>query len=671
MDKQLVFITGVALLIVLPIAVFILNSIDRKDKMKNNIGTALAKKPVKNLYYKLYKFLHKNRLTSNYVDKISRRYELLYPGDFNDIAKKTIHSVGLTWIFCAMAIILIFFKNMNFNNTVVSLLLVYVINTEVIGFMVMYTEIKLMENMAIFLSEVRHNFYINRMVDDAILLTIKDTTSIEMKAHANKLYEILISSNLKDEVVNYNATMHNKYLKMFLSQCINIMEYSDKTVNGQNIFTSNLDNLKKEINIEILKLKKTRYKFSGISFVTIIVCIPIDVIKDYGIFMMPELEGFYNGKLGIIYVTATILIALAIYLLNNRLKGINRPLSSNYSYLKRIEKIKIVKKALDNYMEKHYTKMLKLKDLLKRIGETISPRQLLLQRILFAIAICIISIVFGFYLQEVNKRNISHKISTLPENIAATNTKQTDLVKETILKYIEKYKDEENFDEETILIRLSKEGIFYNTKINEAMAEVIVQRVRLFKQEYFKWYELLICIGLSVMAYFAPYWMILYKKRVLQLNMEDEVNQLNSIIYMLMYNDHITVKDLLEEMELFATVFKQSIQECINDYNSGDIEALECMKEREAFGPFKRLVDNLIRCDTVAIYKAFDEVASDRENYHDRRKLENEISVQNRADKAQLIAYIPTVLVMIYLVLPLVMSSIKELKTFQEMMQNI
>ena len=42
--------------------------------------------------------------------------------------------------------------------------------------------------------------------------------------------------------------------------------------------------------------------------------------------------------------------------------------------------------------------------------------------------------------------------------------------------------------------------------------------------------------------------------------MEDEVNQFNALIGMLMYNDTMTVKQILQEMESFAVVFKQSIK---------------------------------------------------------------------------------------------------------------
>ena len=241
---------------------------------------------------------------------------------------------------------------------------------------------------------------------------------------------------------------------------------------------------------------------------------------------------------------------------------------------------------------------------------------------------------------------------------------------ETILRYVDKYKNDK-VSSEKIQMELTDENLFYNTKINENISKEIVIRISKYQTEFFKWYEMAISFGIAFMAFFIPYWMILYKKKVLRLSMEDEVNQFNSIIYMMMYIDHMTVKDLLEQMELFAVVFKQSLQECINDYNTGDVEALTRMKEREAYGPFLRLTDNLIRCDMISIDKAFDEISSDRENYHDRRKQENEISVQRRADIAKLLSFVPAVLVTIYLLLPLLFASLKELNNFKESLSSM
>jgi|GEM_PF-410063 hypothetical protein len=687
MSRQQWLIIGMVALIVLVVGWPTINVIDQNRRMKKNFGASMSKKYKRDVRNYIYGKLRVFSLTRNYVDMISRRYELLYPGDAANIAIRAVNTTFFTWGACAAAIVLIWLGHINFINTLVSILVVYVVNKEIIAYMVISTEINLLEDMVLFISNIRHNFYIKRMIDDAILLSMKDIgryessssffpklwkrDGYEMKVHADKLYEIVISSNIKEEIMNYNAIMHNKFIKMLLSLCINVMEYGDKTVKGEDLFAANLENLKEQINTEIIKMKKLQFRFSGFSFVTIAVCIPMDAIRKFALSIVPELNNIYNGRIGSIYVVVTIVTALVIYLRNNQLKESNRQLPQNNLFFKRLERIRFIKNILDNYLEKNEAGILRWKEILKVIGESLSPRQFLLKKMVYAVAVCLSSIVFVFFLHDMNQNNIVSKVVVLPENITVANKVQTELMKDTIIKYVQYYKDKDEADRKLIVKDIIAEGTFYNTKINEALADEAVRRIHLYKNEYFKFYELLICFGLSIIAYHIPYRIILHKKKVMQLNMDDEVNQLNAIIYMLMYSDHITIKDLLEELELFSVVFRQTIHECINDYNSGDIEALEQMKEKEAYGPFIRLVDNLIRCDDMAIYKAFDEIASDRENYYERKILDDEISIQRKVNIALPLSWIPTVMVMIYLLLPILTTAIGLLDSFKEMTTNI
>lgn len=668
---QMILTMGIALAIVLPIVIYIIHVIDRKDKIKNNIGATLGiKEPKDGILLKIYSFTKGFALTKGYIYKITLRYEMLYPGEPKEIGKKTMETVLITWFTCIISIVLLFVNKLTFNNLCVGIILVYVFNQEIVGFMLKSTEIRLLEEMVAFISNIRHNYYINRMVDDAILLSL-DGLSYEMRVHANTIYEIITSNNLKEDVINYNATFHNKYFKMLLSLCTGVLEFTDKKINGQYLFAANLENLKKEINMEILKQKKIRYLFSGVTFVTIAVIVPIDAIKKFGVSMMPELDRFYSGRAGLIYVAITFITAVVVYILNNHLKETRQTYPKDYRYLKKIEKNKYINRALNNYSEKNYGKMERLRETLKRIGETMSPRQLLLQRMMVSILTFFLSIIFVIFLHESNRKNLTDKVTNISTLTTITNLNQQEMMENVILDQVILLKDEEGITTEYVLNDLVNRNMFYNSKINEAIAEEVVNRVEKYQNEYFKWYELIICFTTSFISFYIPYWMILFKKKILLMNMEDEVNQFNSIIYMMMFIEHITVRDILEELELFSIVFKQSIQECINDYNSGELEALTALKEKESYIPFKRIIDNLIRCDAMSIDKAFDEISSDRESYHDRRRQENEISVQKRADIAKPLSWIPTALIMIYLTLPLLMESINELQEFSKAIQNI
>ncbi len=665
MSIKMLMVMVICLGITMPVIILIVNKIDRMDKAKYNIGSSMYTNGIKrNPFIDLYKFFIRFWLTRGYFEKISRRYELLCPGNIREISDKTMTTALISIIISVIEIIFIYLFKPNLHNGVLVLFLIYVSNNEIMNYLIGSAEIRLLESMQQFISEVGHNYHINHLVDDSILLSMEELSK-DMKVHAMKLHEVVVSTNLKEEVIRYNTTMHNRYLKMFLSLCVSVLDYSDKKMNGQLLFATNLMHLKREINIEILKLKKLRHVFAGTVFVTIAVCIPIDAIQKFGISMVPELETFYTGYGGTLFISIIFLSSILVYLFINHAKEMNNSVVNDYRYLKKLESITFINKALDNYTEKHYGKMQVLRDTLKRLGETMSPRQFLLKRMVAAIVSFLICLILVLYIHDRNRELITNKVNNIERITSSVNVKQQVIMKDTILKHVNQYK-KDTLTQEQIEAVLIKEGTYSNEEMNQQLAKEILTRIKNYKSEYFRWYELLICIGISMIAFQIPYIILIYRKRVMIMVMEDEVNQFNSIIHMMMYIDHVTVMDLLRQMELFAVVFKRSIQECMNNYNSGDLEALTQMKERENFGPFIRLTNNLIRCDVVPIDKAFDEIASERENYHDKRKQENEISIQRRADTVKPLSFIPAVLVTIYLLLPMLASGLNMLEEFRK-----
>lgn len=182
------------------------------------------------------------------------------------------------------------------------------------------------------------------------------------------------------------------------------------------------------------------------------------------------------------------------------------------------------------------------------------------------------------------------------------------------------------------------------------------------KTSYFKWYELIIGILISIISYNIPYIILKLTSNIRQMQMEDEVIQFHSIILMLMHIDTMTIEIILEWLESFSQAFKRSLQKAINNLDSGELEALEELKKEETFEPFVRIIENIEICDRIPIYKAFDEIAADRLNYQEKRKLENEKHTKDKAVIAKVLAWIPfTITIGFYLIIPFVVEGLLQL----------
>ena len=672
-DLKTIIIMIIALSIVMPIVWLLIENKDRSDKAKNNYGATLFLKKVKyNPSHRIYLYLSKVPVTSNYIQKISRRYEIISPESPETIERKTMILTCVTFSLCVLNIILTSMLGLSLHNYVLSIYLIFVINNEVINYFVSTEEIKLLDELERFVTNVGDNYFNRYHIDDAILDAIDGQMSEGMKTHAKLLHEIVTSNEIPDDVAGYNQRMHNKYLKMFLSLCINVIEHGDKKMNGQRLLTHNLLSLKKEINLEYLKQKKLRYVFSGSIFVAVVVCIPLTWIQSFGVSVAPDLERIYKSQVGILYIGLIFLASAFMYVIINNAKEIKKPQVKTYTYLKKLETSLIIKAALNNFSNKFYRIMILLQETLKRLGESITPRQLILKSILTSLAAFTACLGLFFYIHENNKQFITEKVMPAEISALAGTAQMSDMIEDIIIDYTHQYQGKEgSVTAEEVLSSIQKNDRIYNTALKEKISVIVAERVSKYRNEYLKWYELLTCIGVAAVAFVVPFSMLFYRRKLLQSSMADEVSQFDAIIYMLMHSDYVTAMDILEQMELFAIVFRPSLRECINEYNSGDIEALQKLKEKETYGPFQRLVDSLIKCDEIAISEAFNKISADRENYYERRKQEDEITIQKRVDNIAPLAWLPGFLVIIYLVLPLLYAGMKELMALKTMIQEM
>lgn len=181
-------------------------------------------------------------------------------------------------------------------------------------------------------------------------------------------------------------------------------------------------------------------------------------------------------------------------------------------------------------------------------------------------------------------------------------------------------------------------------------------------QGSFPWYAYLFQLTVTIIAYWIPYLLVLYRRQVMLLCMEDEVLQYHTIFLMLMYFDRISVYELLEAMEEFSIIFKPSIHKCLMDYEGGQKDALIKMKESENCMAFKKLVDNLLMCDEIGVVRALDEIAIEQTFHNDNRKQVNAHNLQKRSALCQFFAFFPLFITAgIYLIVPFVAVSITKL----------
>lgn len=622
---------------------------------------------------RLYKYLNNSPLTHNYIKKLSYSYRMISPCDSKTIARKTIASCAITWTLSICTFFLIFLLNRRLINLIMVGFAIFVINIEVVSRMAKRHEINILEEIQKMLADVIHYYYMEFRIDDAIYRA-RDHLSRDMRVAVDQIYTLLHTGDRDEALREYYDNIPNKYLRAFVSQCVGIMERGDRIYEGKLLLVRNLENLQREINIEVDKLQRLNVEFMGVIICVIAPIFCIDIVKQFAISLKENMVDFYYGKQGFLLDVGLLVIILGIYLIMHKSAEYSIYHLSTHRWLLCLDRIPLIKRAMDNYCDKNATKQERLQRELRNYGSNIRARHFILRSYLIGFTIFILSLGINLYLHTSSRRQVltvkTHEIETLTSIARAS---QYEAMAATIEDYTRKYINEPRAapsTKEDIIKEMNRDGVIYSPLISEALAGNIFNRIKKYNAEYISFPDILICLLVSLIAYHIPRILLKYSSSVSKDAMEEEVNQFNAIIGMLMYNEEVTVKQILIEMESFAIVFKRSLRICLDDYASGDLVALHELMEREPYEQFRRIIENLILCDDMPISQAFSEIRLDQDGYMSKRKLANERSIKKRVIRAYILAAVPFLMLFAYGLLPALLMSMNELNSLIKEIKN-
>lgn len=640
------------------------------EKQKYSIFINSGKKPGKDYYSIWYEFFIRWIPTKRYVKKISRQFEMYIPGDYRRTTHSTMKLVLKTWGLDLLLIIFLLTRGPTLYWGTLTLAFLFIFNNQLIYSTVENNEIKLLKQFDKLLGDVRHNYQSHGMTQEAVYDSV-EKAPYPVKLHAAKIYGVLNSEEVEEEVGKYNESVPNRFLKIFLSLCVMMLKFGDKKVDNQSLFLTNIKYLKQEINTEVLKREKIKHLFSGLVLVCVTPVLFLKTIEDWAVLSLPEMQGYYSGAFGILTMVFIFITTITSYNLINRMKENSQAEVYNHILLDYLSRIPAINKILSNIVNKNYGKSLKLQDLIRKTGESVTPKQFVLERFVYGIVTFITCILISITIHNNNKvqlltnyDNINYLSSSIPES-------QIKSVKEAVGSYVRQYKTH-TAGEDEIENKLMQEGVIKSKQLMTMTAKEIVGRINSYHREYYRWYELLIALLAAAAACYVPFLNLLFLKKLRQMNMEDEVIQFHSIILMLMHFDRMTIETILVWFENFAVIFKKSIQECINDLQSGDMEVLEELKLKEPYEPFVKIIENLQTSDKIGIGKAFDEIAVERYHYQEKRKLENEIYISDKSLLGKVIAFAPFIITIgFYLIIPFIVEGLTQYAGYMEQMKSI
>jgi len=606
--------------------------------------------------YILYKWLSTFPLTKRYYGKVVRRHKMLYPGDDLSIMRRvTKQFVSAGAAALAVMVVFIILGQGNLFFIAFGIWTTMVIFTLIISSTFKHMESKLLEQTKNMLKLTKEKFHNEKIIQTALYLCI-DEVPTEIRVHLQKIYNITVATDSELEVEKYVPVAPNKFLTTFAAICSSIKEYGDKEVNGRGLFEANVNYLIDEVNAEILKNKKKSFLYSGLIVVALA---PVFLIKlaEIGMsYILPETASYYNGAGGTISVIAVFIVSYVCYQIIETLRNDGVDEVKEYTAIQNLSKVPIVQQLLDAIENHNYSKTLRIGDKLKMTGNKMGTRAYLLSRFLIAIGCVFLVNVLAFVVVGNQKNDLLTNFTTAFENSVVPNDDYRIIMQEAAKEYAANYKYVTSTDPEEQADILAKyiaaeKGI--KPRYAKDIATSVIEHTQEAFNVYYKWWMLLISFGAGIIGFYAPLFILDYKVKISNMNMEDEVIQFQTIVIILMYQDGVTINVILKWLERFAFIFKDSIRKCIINMELNQQESLKKLRESESFEPFKNFVSQLIASDDTKIAEAFSSIDNDREYYRDKRKQDNEEILAKKSSNAYMAAFVPYgVFLALYVIVP-------------------
>ena len=626
------------------------------------------------LYQKLYIKYAKAPFIKRYIYKLRRRLEIINLDDEYTTRKESARIITKAIIIFLVVSALTILITRN-NILLMSILLIFelfVVDTLVEG-MVDKLDNNLLKEQVEFFAEIRHAYHEYNMVEEAIYqISLDDEKSVSKQG--DKIYEILISDDPETELEKYYDTAPNSYLKEFAGISYLTKEFGDREEDGSSLYLKNIDNITQEMQIEILKRDKLNYVFQSLPFISIAPVLLIEPLKSWATSNFAFTADFYNGKIGTVMQILIVLVTVIAYIMVRKIKdngGVQVDTSTNENpWQAKVYKTPVLKQIINNFVPKPGSKdYRKMQKLMKDSASKAKMEWIYINRISLAIVTMVISILFFSLLHKIAINWVYTEPTTETEVLGQLSEKDQIRAEELTEQdnyFLDKLKGDLDITQEEIEREMIKSP-YYEEDDEEIPtdAERILNKLKVVNSEYMQWFEILLAMAFAVIAYMTPVWLMIFQKKMRQMEMENEVMQFQTIILMLMKIERISVEMILEWLERYSNIFKEPIARCVNNYEAGAWEALEELKNSVTNQDMIRIVESLqAAVEKIPIKAAFDELDADKDYHQERRKHANDVLVSRKGLIGKAVGFTPLIGLFVgYLIIPLVVIGLSKMST--------
>ena len=147
-------------------------------------------------------------------------------------------------------------------------------------------------------------------------------------------------------------------------------------------------------------------EFMGVILCVVAPIFCINIVKQFAISLKENMANFYYGRQGFLLDLGLLVIILGIYVIMRKSAEYTVFHQSNHKWLYAINRIGLIKTAMDNYCDKNASKQERLQKELRNSGNNLRARYFTLRSFLIAVSIFILSVGITIYLHSHSRKQL-------------------------------------------------------------------------------------------------------------------------------------------------------------------------------------------------------------------------------------------------------------------------
>ncbi|PAD71340.1 hypothetical protein [Paenibacillus campinasensis] len=678
-DTQLLLIICLIALVVSAIA-YIIDQ--RKRKTKGTSTAAEINKKLLVFYQKSYVEFSKLPILSKFILRVRFRLATINPYDELTLRRETMRITIRILLISLLLVTVMAIFSQSFVAVLFTIMGIILLNTMLINIFVKRVEDRLLIQLVNYLEEVRHDYQELKLVDQAIYQGAQRSPHT-MKLQAERIHDILTSRDPKKELESFYSVAPNRYLKLFAGVSFLVMEYGDRVVKKGSMYLNSLSKLVREIRDDVLRRRRLSYRLSLMSIFALAPIVLTFPIKDWATTYFPIMEMFYEGTIGYILQIVIFSICIIFYLLLRKIGEIEEArytaVGARRNWEKRLYELPVVQWIVDRIVpSKRSSKHFRITMLLKESNSPLTIEWFYIQRIVVSLACFIGVVALMIFLHWNTSHQVFTKLTSDTPHLMGYMTDEEKLKAKELTDFdnavIKELKGEgRSLTREAVLERvmlmpdISLDEIALNKTVNR-----IIEKMQVLENQYFKWWELLIALGIGGVGFFIPLWITQFQKKMRNLEIQNEVDQFHVVISILSQFERMNVHTILEWMERYSVMFRPALRKAIVNFDSGPEQALKELKEDAPFISFVRVVNRLqLALEKISLSQAFDDLEMEQE-FHREQKMDrmNQL-INKKVFWGRACGWTPVfLLIFLYLLFPMIFVAIGQLNQTMTQLLN-